>query len=160
MNKSAVFSHPEGSAERVVAHATWQRSRGRNPSMGFIIESNPRKALGLANSILRRDEWESVATLIGEAIVEAYSWDEMSDDQLKLAVRAIIKTSSSENEITCRVRDELDYPYDLSLFIEMPTDETGREARELVRGLGGLTTANGAMVIGEMSAKGGGVVSL
>jgi len=35
-------------AEYVLMHALWQKSRGRNPSVSFMGERNPRKALGVA----------------------------------------------------------------------------------------------------------------
>lgn len=37
-----------GSPERVAAHARWQKSRGRRPSMGYRGVGNPRMALVLA----------------------------------------------------------------------------------------------------------------
>lgn len=45
MKKSIVRVHPVGSAEYVVAHARWQRSRGRKPSLPFLSCRDPRKAL-------------------------------------------------------------------------------------------------------------------
>jgi hypothetical protein len=40
------------SPQLVVAHANWQKKRGRRPSMGFMDERNPVKALELARDIL------------------------------------------------------------------------------------------------------------
>ena len=40
--------YPVGSAEHVVAHASYQKSRGRNPSMSFMGIKNPIKALAHA----------------------------------------------------------------------------------------------------------------
>jgi len=39
---------PTGSAQQVIAHAKWSRSRGRNPSMSFGGLRKPREALALA----------------------------------------------------------------------------------------------------------------
>ena len=39
-------------ARTVIAHAAWKRSRGRNPSMPFMDERNPRKALKRAELFL------------------------------------------------------------------------------------------------------------
>ncbi len=50
MTKSLVNSHRPGSAEYVVLHARWQRSRGRNASLPFLGEKNPIKALVLASA--------------------------------------------------------------------------------------------------------------
>ena len=38
------------SASHVVAHAIWQRSRGRQPSMSYRDELNPRQALANAKA--------------------------------------------------------------------------------------------------------------
>ncbi len=54
MKKSVLSQHEQASAEQVVAHAAWQRSRGRNPSMSFMEQHNPRKALLLASSVVHR----------------------------------------------------------------------------------------------------------
>jgi hypothetical protein len=52
MKKSGIFEFPEGSAERVIAHARFQQSRGRNLSMSFGREKNPLKALKAAQIAL------------------------------------------------------------------------------------------------------------
>ena len=41
-------SFPSGSSAQVLAHAAYQRSRGRQPSMTYKSERNPHKALALA----------------------------------------------------------------------------------------------------------------
>jgi hypothetical protein len=71
----------------------------------------------------------------------------MTDAEIKIAARHIITSSSSEAEVQQRLRDELGYPYDAALCTNIPDDATGREARELVRGLGGLVMKNGAMAM-------------
>ena len=48
------------------------------------------------------------------------------------------------------LRDELGYHYSVALHTSIPDDATGREARELVRGLGGLVMKNGAMAMAMM----------
>lgn len=48
MKKSRVEKYRHGSAEYVVLHAEWQRSRGRKPSMQFMGERNPEVALIMA----------------------------------------------------------------------------------------------------------------
>lgn len=57
MKKCDVDKFKMGTPERVVAHAAWQRSRGRQPSMFFMNEANPRKALALAIQTILRDAW-------------------------------------------------------------------------------------------------------
>lgn len=48
MYKSEVYKYPANSAEFVVAHARWQKARGRKPSMPFMGHQNPTAALSLA----------------------------------------------------------------------------------------------------------------
>lgn len=148
MKKSVVLQHEIGSAERVVAHAAWQCSRGRNSSMSFISEHNPRRALALATTVTRNARQTSqVDSMIGGLIVKSKNYDTMTDPEIKIAARHIIASSSSEDEVQQRLRDELDYPYGIALHTTIPDDATGREARELVRGLGGLVMKNGAMAM-------------
>jgi hypothetical protein len=52
MTRTSLLSIPVNSAEYVVAHAMYQRSRGRKPSMVFKNERNPLKALALAKQEL------------------------------------------------------------------------------------------------------------
>jgi len=147
MRKSDLSKCAQGSAEHVVAHAAWQRSRGRNPSMSFVGERNPRKALELTRSVIRMAEHTKFTNSIGAIIVRHKSYDNMTDAEIKVAVRHIISSSSSEAEVRERIRDELGYPYDIVLDTSIPDDAVGREARELVRGLGGLVMQNGAMAM-------------
>lgn len=156
MNKSVLSQqHEQGSAEQVVAHAAWKRSRGRNSSMSFVGERNPRKALALANSVIRAAQHTKLINSIGADVVRRKSYHDMSDVEIKVAAKHIISSSSSEAEVQQRLRDELDYPYSIALHTTIPDDVTGREARELVRGLGGLVMKNGAMAMAMMHGHNG-----
>ena len=73
------------------------------------------------------------------------NYREMTDGNFKAAVRDIISSSSSEDEVRERVRKELGYPYSIALCTHLPQDDVGREARAIVRALGGLVMKNGAM---------------
>ncbi|MEK7187690.1 MAG: hypothetical protein AAB691_02495 [Patescibacteria group bacterium] len=90
---------------------------------------------------------------------ETKTFETMSDNEIKAAARQIVRTSSSEGEIQRRLREELGYPYSIACHTEVPTDRTGREARELVRALGGLVMQNGAMVMAMMHGHDG-IISL
>lgn len=50
--KNALKSFTQGSAEFVVAHGLWQKSRGRNPSLAFGSLLNPRLAFSAAKKML------------------------------------------------------------------------------------------------------------
>lgn len=45
MNRTKLQQHKPGTAEYVVLHAAWRRSRGRAPSATVSFELNPRRAL-------------------------------------------------------------------------------------------------------------------
>lgn len=159
MKKSVLSQNEQGSAEQVVAHAARQRSRGRNPSMSFAGQHNPRKALRLANTVIRMAQLTKLVDLIGALGVQHMSYHSMTDAEIEIAARQIITSSFSEDEVKQRLRDELDYPYDIDLHTNIPNDATGMEARELVRGLGGLIMKNGAMAMAMMHGHDG-VISI
>ncbi|PLX24776.1 hypothetical protein C0580_04180 [Candidatus Parcubacteria bacterium] len=48
MKKSQLEQYPAGSAAQVVAHAKWQKSRGRRHSMHYRGVRNPQLALMVA----------------------------------------------------------------------------------------------------------------
>ena len=158
MNRSAVYSLPEGSAERVIAHANYQQSRGRKPAMAFVGQQNPEEALKLAKLVLKIDELNKFRSDLGGLLVGRLTYDKMSSEMLKAAVRNIITMSFSEEEVQRRVQQELRYPGEIFLCSDLPTDATGREARELVRGLGGLIMKNGAMAMAMLWDRDGEVI--
>jgi len=141
---------PEDSAEKVIAHAAWRNSRGRRPSMSFLGIENPDKALRAARLTIASAKRNEQLISIGALVTKGKTYYDMTDPEIELAAKNIISTSSSEEEVHERLRDELDYPYSISLHTDIPTDSAGREARELVRALGGLVMKNGAMVMGMM----------
>ena len=65
MKKGQVLAHESGTAARVIAHAAWQRSRGRKPSMPFLAQNNPRKALQAAKIIATSNPMNRVAAAPG-----------------------------------------------------------------------------------------------
>lgn len=148
--KSAVSQFNLGSAEEVIAHAAWQRTRGRRPAMSFVGQRNPRKALAFAGTVIRVAKRTALIDSIGSILLQRECYDEMTDVQIEVAARHIISSSSSEAEVRQRIRDELGYPDEITLETSLPNAATGREARELVRGLGGLVMKNGAMAMAIM----------
>ncbi|MBT5807925.1 hypothetical protein HOI18_01480 [Candidatus Uhrbacteria bacterium] len=75
------------------------------------------------------------------------AWTDLSDDGIKRAIREIVKTSRTDDEIKSRVAEELGCPYGLAITSLVPTDSVGRSARTIVRGLGGMIRQDGAMVM-------------
>jgi hypothetical protein len=138
------------SAREVVFDAVIQRLSGVEPELGYILEEDPAKAASLAREVLLGEVKASLADSDVVAATRGKKYPNLSDAELKSAVRHIVRTSMTETEIRRRVMNELGYPHEFSLFMETPMDRTGEEARELVRGLGGLVTKSGAMVMGMM----------
>lgn len=84
------------------------------------------------------------------------SYCDMTDAEIKAAAKNIIASSSSQEEVCQRIRDELKYPYgNIALYTLIPNDAIGVTARELVRGLGGLVMKNGAMAMAMMHGHNG-----
>jgi hypothetical protein len=158
--KSIVRSYAAESAEEVMAHAAWQRKRGRNPSMSFVGERNPRKALAVAMAVIQQAQRTELVNEVAGTVLKGKSYWEMTDAEFKLAVRRIICDSSSEEEVERRLREELEYLEGICLHADIPEDATGREARELVRGLGGLVMKNGAMAMAMLWGPNGNSISL
>ncbi len=48
LTRLSFLIYSAGSAERVVAHAAWRRSRGRGPAMSYAWKRNPTEALRMA----------------------------------------------------------------------------------------------------------------
>lgn len=157
MKRSALRKLLPGSAELVIAHAVWRGQRGRGPSMSYINERDPRKALKLAQSVVKAAGQAARLSQVVSKVLQANgkTYKNMTNAEFRMAVREIIRTASSEEEVQRRVRDELDYPYGLALHTSVPEDSIGREARELVRGLGGLVMRNGAMAMAMMHGRDG-----
>ena len=95
-------------AEYVVAHAEWQKSRGRKPSEGFEGERNPIKALALAKKVLREQTIDTVTFVEHPGVVchrRNLAWVRQANERLG-------RTLLSET-----------YEYSLAAVIE--TDRTG-----------------------------------
>lgn len=75
------------------------------------------------------------------------AYHDMTDEEIKAAASQIVRSSSSDEEIKQRLKDELGYPYTAAINSHQPTDQAGREARALAGALGGLTRKDGAMVM-------------
>jgi len=91
---------------------------------------------------------------------EAKSFADMDDDQFRTALRGIITTSQTTDEVHRRLADELGYPYLIAITSHRPTDALGCEARELVVALGGCTLASGEMVMIMAHGPSGKVINL
>jgi len=151
MKKSILLRNYVGSAEMVVAHAAWQRSRGRRPSMSFVGIHNPKRALTFAVSVIDSAKWNKLAHSLVPEIIGNRTYYDMTDLEIKIAAEHIVRTSSSEDEAQKRISEELRYPFgNIQLDIKIPDNAVDREARELVRALGGLIMKNGAMAMAMM----------
>jgi hypothetical protein len=158
MKKAQILQCPIGSAKRVIAHAKLQRSRGRQPSMPYLTEKNPRLALQLAMKIDQAHKQQNIRAKL-EAMVPTRTFQEMSDAEFEIALKKIIRSSTTKEEMKAKAK-EIGYPYGLSLNIDQPIDKVGHEAAEIVSALGGLTTKTGAMVMCMAHGPSGEIVSV
>lgn len=77
------------------------------------------------------------------------SWEDMDSGERQACVRAAVLASESEGELL----ENLDIlgmgkeDFSVSWHLSDPGDQTGDEARMLVRALGGLVSKNGALVM-------------
>jgi len=84
---------------------------------------------------------------VGQQIVESgRSYNELSDEEIKAALRYIIETSETEDEITRRVKEEFRYPYEPSLNSLTALTALAGEAKMLCQAMGGLMMKCGTLV--------------
>ncbi len=84
---------------------------------------------------------------IGQQIVESgRPYDELSNDEIEAALRYIIETSETEDEIKRRVKEEFHYPYTPSIHSLTALTAAAGEAKMLCQAMGGLTMKNGTLV--------------
>lgn len=136
-----------GSAAYVVAHARWRRSRGRGPSMSYLTERNPRKALASAQAILvkigRRQKREEILQYLPPTTPKETAM--MDHVEIEAHIRRIVIQCMSGAELAQRLFDELGLG-EVSIKWYVPVDQTGVEARDLASAFGGLVSKSGALV--------------
>ena len=88
------------------------------------------------------------------------NWTDKTDAAIKATMKGIIGSSSSNDEIRRRAKEELGYPYDLALTSHKPTDNVGRSGRAIVHALGGPIRQDGAMVMIMMHGPRGNTISV
>ncbi len=74
-------------------------------------------------------------------------WTTIPDEGIKMALHAIVRPSTSDEEIRRRIANELLYPHEVAIVSHLPTDRVGRQALIIVAALGGPIRADGAMVM-------------
>jgi len=160
MTRSQLSKIPVGSAAYVIAHAKRQYSRGKQPSMTYLSKTNPREALQTARLLYCEQplvlqlgmEDVAVRTAIGLVTTEP------SDENIELAIRAIVTCSSTKDEI-CQLIERLGCTRP-SVYMQTPNDRTGFETLDLARALGGLVTKDGAMVMLMTESPSGNLISM
>lgn len=134
-------------AECIIADAIVQRLRGQGPRLPFINAADPTEAISLALGIVAGDVQARLIDERTSAAAAGRKYEYLNDKEIRAVARQIIRTSSSIEEVKSRLADELGYPYEVNLSMDVPTDQASLEARELGRGLGGVISQNGAMVL-------------
>jgi len=142
-----------GTAERVVYHAQYKASRGKGPSMSFLSERNPRKALASAKLFLdRKVVCDNISILLesfGSAILQDPNrpdYDEMTESQIIAAARHIISTSENEEEVKRRMVEELGCHGEPHTNVLTAINRIGAEVKELCLALGGVTLKTGELI--------------
>jgi hypothetical protein len=81
MKRRDVYRYAEGSAIFVIAHAAWQKSRGRGPSLTYQGERNPDRALNLAkqDALSEAREFVNAAADAVSDLIEANSANDNID---------------------------------------------------------------------------------
>ncbi|MBP7133643.1 hypothetical protein KBA73_00325 [Patescibacteria group bacterium] len=121
--------------------------------MGYLTERNPTKALKTAElmSGVHKNEVfkDQICQIVGPALAVKKPYLKMDKLERTAALRALVSTSSSKEEIEQRLEMELHVSAGLYMLSvsEPATDPTGVEAVDLVRALGGLITKNSLMVM-------------
>ena len=85
---------------------------------------------------------------------------EMTDDELKAAIRAIVRRSRTEAEIRAGITALGSDGARAAVNVRPVTDEVLRGARNLGSILGGLVSADGAMVMITMNSASGTIINL
>lgn len=97
--------------------------------------------------IAARQPVEKALGTVGKLIIESgRAYHMLSDEEIKAALRHIVTTSESEDEIKRRVKEEFRCPYEPSLNSLTALTAVGGEAKMLCQAMGGLTMKNGTLV--------------
>jgi sugar-specific transcriptional regulator TrmB len=141
------------SAEFVVAHAAWQRSRGRNPSQPYLHIKDPKDALRAARSFKEAKKHEDFKLLMGDILVKnsRMSLLNMSKLMIEATIKSICASSTTAYEIRTKMEAKFDVEHDEDAYIDVDidvagTDDVSQQAVELVRALGGPITKDGNFV--------------
>ncbi|MEK7159184.1 MAG: hypothetical protein AAB766_01640 [Patescibacteria group bacterium] len=161
MTKRDIFrKFVSGSAESVVAHANWQRSRGRRPSMGFGDFRNPRLAYETAKEQIL-DSVDASIDSFAQAAMDFYAHQaeevelepiqdapvpaivpSITVEDIMSAIR-VVKSATTAEEVR-RGLDEIGHP-EFAQGINLPDDPA--IIAELRR-RGAITLRAGVMAIG------------
>ncbi len=156
------FEH--GTAAYVIAHAKWMTSRGRNPSMQFLTEKNPCKALASAKVICNSvEQYQYVGGIVasqGEQILkQGRPYNDFDENEVTAVARHIVTTSESEEQLKERLETSLGCSMVMVSVLRALT-QLGREAKELCLAMGGLTMKDGSLVQVMFFSPRGEIISL
>ena len=139
-----------GSSAYVIAHGLYMASRGKNPSVAFLTEKNPRKALVSAKDVASvTKQYQHVggifASLGAQILKQHKPYHELEKVEVEAAARHIITTSGTEEEVVSRLENELGCKQPMVSVLRALTKLAG-EAKELCLALGGLTMKDGSLI--------------
>jgi hypothetical protein len=139
-----------GTPEYIIANAAMREASGGSPILPFAGITDPNEALKHAEHLVSLAAIQDIREAARAAMINLRNYKDMPDDELKAAIRYIIRTSEDEAEIRTRIRETLGYPGEVSLQFVEATDSQSRTALALVRAMGGLHTLRQAMVTGSL----------
>ena len=84
---------------------------------------------------------------IAEQLMTDKTWVDMSTNERGVCVRFIVSQVESEEKLRERLTELGAKYFSIQWSLSEPGDQTGQEARMLVKALGGLVAKNGALVM-------------
>jgi len=94
------------------------------------------------------EQWkDEMVAGVAEWLMTNKSWVEMTKDERKACIRTSVSQVESEDELRERLAELGVEGFIINWHLSEPGDETGQEARMLVKALGGLVAKNGALVM-------------
>ncbi len=150
-----------GSAAYVVEDAKKRAAQGLPPVATYLDFTDPLVALAAATAVVTQGKLSDLSVSAAAGAIKASNWRYMTDAEFKAAVRNIVRTSHSGQEIVNRLRDELGYDHPVDLHVQSPDgDYVDREAADLARALGVPVTASNLCVAMALNGPSGKVINL
>lgn len=101
----------------------------------------------IRSAIERAEENDRLIVEVIEPLLRNKSWEDMNGIERRACVRALVVQAESEGELLGGLALLGIEDFSVAWHLSDPDDQTGQEARMLVKALGGLVSKNGALVM-------------